>query len=150
MVHTKSNYAAYGESVRYRIHDGGLEWDGFSDITKQTLELAARRRSTPWEVMQTTDEREAANTALIDAVERAANSNTPTRYSYDEFRKMHGDLIFGGLQPKRALDAIKDKVTEDGYYLKTGIQVRKNGKNANGFLIQGINTTEPEQMPLCT
>lgn len=53
MVHTKSNYAEYGPSVRYYINDeGGVEWDGFSDVTRQTLEAASRRRSTPAEILQ--------------------------------------------------------------------------------------------------
>ena len=67
MVHTKSNYASYGQSVRYRINDGGVVWDGFSDVTKQTLEMAARRRSTPWEIMQGDKEHSAVSNALIEA-----------------------------------------------------------------------------------
>lgn len=53
MVHTKSNYAEYGPSIKYYINDeGGVEWDGFSDVTRQTLEAASRRRSTPAEILQ--------------------------------------------------------------------------------------------------
>lgn len=53
MVHTKSNYAEYGPSIRYYItEDGGVEWDGFSDVTRQTLEAASRRRVTPSEILQ--------------------------------------------------------------------------------------------------
>ena len=126
MVHTKTNYAAYGQSVKYRIVDGGVKWEGFSDVTRQTLEAAARRKSTPWEVMQKTEERENANNALVEALESAANQFQPTRFSYEEFKREHGDLIFGGLQPKRALDAVRDRLTEDAFFLKTGIQVKKN------------------------
>lgn len=150
MVHTKTNYAAYGQSVRYRIDDGGVVWDGFSEITKQILEMAARRRSTPWEIMQTDKEHTAVNTALIDALEKSANQFGPTRFSYEEFKKMHGDLIFGGSQPKRALDAVKDRITDDGYFLKTGIQVKKDGAKGNGFMIQRMDTSEPEQTSVYT
>ena len=121
MVHTKTNYARYGQSVRYRIVDGGVQWEGFSDITRQTLESAARHRTTPWEVMQKSEERESVNSALVEALEKSANQITATRFSYDEFKKDHGDLIFGGMQPKRALDAVKDRLADDGYYLKTGM-----------------------------
>ena len=56
LVHTKSNYAAPGKSVRYRItEDGGLVWDGFSDITRRTLEDAARWRKTTYEALQKQD-----------------------------------------------------------------------------------------------
>lgn len=145
MVHTKTNYAAYGKSIRYRINDGGVVWDGFSDITKQTLEMAARRRSTPWEVMQGDKEHSAINNALIEALEASANQFVPTRYSYEEFKKQHGELIFGGAQPKRALEAVKDRLADDGYYLKV-CAVKKNGKMAKGFMIQRIDNAEPEQV----
>lgn len=145
MVHTKTNYAAYGQSIRYRIVDGGVEWAGFSDITRQTLEAAARRKSTPWEIMQKTEEQETVNNALVVALEQSANQFVATRYSYDEFKKDHGDLIFGGLQPKRALDSVKDRLSDDGYFLKTGIQVKKNGSKGNGFMVQRIDTTVSEQ-----
>lgn len=150
VIHTKSNYAKYGQSVKYRITDGGLTWSGFSPITKQTLEMAARKRATPGEIMANTNEREAVNELLIESVKMSTNQYTQMRYSYDDFRREYGDLIFGGQQPKRALDAIRDRLSEDGIFLKTGIQVRKNGKNSNGFLVQRISTVEPEQAEIST
>lgn len=148
MVHTKTNYAAYGKSIRYRIDDGGVAWDGFSDVTKQTLEAAARRRSTPWEVIQGDREHSAMNNALIEALEASANQFVATRFSYEKFKSIHGDLIFGGSQPKRALDAVKDRLADDGYFLKTDIQVKEEKKKSRGFLIQHMDTTEPEQVEL--
>lgn len=148
MVHTKSNYASYGQSVRYRIIDGGVKWEGFSEITRQTLEMAARRKATPWEVMQRTAERETINHALIKALEASANQFTPTRFSYEEFKKEHGELIFGGLQPKRALDAVKDELTSNGFFLKTGIRVKDKGRPVNGFVVQRISVEEPEQVEI--
>lgn len=148
MVHTKSNYASYGRSVKYRIVDGGLEWAGFSDVTRQTLELAARRKATPGEIMQIAAEKDAVNRALIAALESSAKQFTPTRFSYDEFKKLHGDLIFGGLQPKRALDSVKDTLADDGFYLKTGIRVKDKGKPVNGFMVQKVDVAPPEQTRL--
>ena len=125
-----------------------MVWDGFSEITKQTLETAARRRSTPWEIIQGNKEHTAVNSALVEALEDSANQFVATRYTYDEFKRLHGDLIFGASQPKRALDAIKDRLSDDGYFLKTGIQVKKDKAKGNGFLIQRMDTTEPEQTPI--
>lgn len=137
--------AAYGKSIRYRIDDGGVVWDGFSEITKQTLEAAARRRSTPWEIIQGDKEHSASNNALIEALESSANQFVPTRFSYEEFKNLHGDLIFGGQQPKRALDAIKERLSDDGYFLKVG-SVKKNGQSCKGFVIQRIEDSEVEQV----
>lgn len=144
MVHTKTNYAPYGKSVRYRIEEGGLKWDGFSDVAKATLETAARRKSTPWEVMEKTAERESANDFLVTALEKSANDFIPTRYSYDEFKQTYGDLVFGGSQPKRALEAVRDRLTEDGYYMKA-CQVKRGGRPVNGFMIQRIDSRVAEQ-----
>ena len=122
-----------------------MVWDGFSEITKQTLEAAARRRSTPWEIIQGDKEHSASNNALIEALESSANQFVPTRFSYEEFKNLHGDLIFGGQQPKRALDAIKERLSDDGYFLKVG-SVKKNGQSCKGFVIQRIEDSEVEQV----
>ena len=149
-VHTKSNYAPYGKSVRYRICNGGVEWDGFSEITKQTLEAAARGRATPGEILKQSAEQEETNTALITALKKAANGFVPTRFTYDEFKRANGEFIFGGKQPKRALDCVKDALAETGYYLQTGIQVKRKNSKGNGFLIQRIDTTEKMQLVIGT
>ena len=91
-------------------------------------------------------EHSASNNALIEALESSANQFVPTRFSYEEFKNLHGDLIFGGQQPKRALDAIKERLSDDGYFLRTGIQVKKNGAKGNGFMVQRIDSVEPEQI----
>ena len=148
LVHTKCNYSSYGKSVRYRIEDGGVIWDGFSDITKQTLEAAARRRATPFEIIQGDQEHNAVNNALIEALEASANQFVPTRYSYKDFKETYGDFIFGGSQPKRALDSVKDRLADDGYFLRTDIQVKNGKKKDRGFLIQHMDTSEPEQVEL--
>ena len=93
--------------MKYRIVDGGVEWAGFSDITRQTLELAARRKSTPGEIMQIAEGKDVVTCALVEALESSANQFVPTRFSYDEFKKLHGDLIFGGLQPVSYTHLIK-------------------------------------------
>lgn len=150
LVHTKSNYGPYGQSVRYRIERGGVVWDGFSDVSRETLEAAARRRTTPWEMLERDQTRSAAGAALMEALKESASQFQPTRFTYEEFKEKYGELIFGGQQPKRAMDEVKDALLEAGYYLKTGIQVRRGMTKGNGFLIQRIDQAEPEQTKLCT
>lgn len=148
MVHTKTNYAAYGQSVKYKIDDGGVVWDGFSDITRSTLEEAARKRSTPFEVRQENENRSGVNSALVEAIKSAANPFVATTFSYEEFKEKNGELIFGGSQPKRALDSIKDGLLDDGYAVRTGIHVKRNGKPVNGFTIQLLSQNEAKQVDL--
>lgn len=80
VVHTKSNYAAYGPSIRYRItDDGGLEWAGFSDITRQTLEAAARRRSTPAEVAKL-EQRKYQDSPIVQAIRTLLEQSADGRW----------------------------------------------------------------------
>lgn len=87
------------------------------------------------------------NNALIEALEASANQFTATRYTYDEFKGIHGDLIFGGSQPKKALDTVKDRLADDGYFLKA-CKVKREGQARNGFMIQRIDSAEPEQVAI--
>lgn len=136
MIHTKSNYARHGQSVKFRIGlEGGIEWAGFSEITRETMEQAARQRKTPGEVIRNKEERDTINEALVDALMDAANPFDTVRFTYDGFKTQYGMGIFGTMQPKRALDAVADIMAGRGYQLNTGIQVKKDGAKGNGFAI---------------
>lgn len=138
VVHTKSNYARYGDSVCFRIEDGGIVWDGVSDIDRQTMEQAARQRKTPGEIMQDKESRDSMNEALVKALMDAANPFETVRYTYDSFKAVYGTRVFGTMQPKRALDAVADVLYGRGYSLITGIQVKRGGVKGNGFAISSL------------
>ena len=137
LVHTKSNYAAPGRSIKYRINQGGgLSWSGYSDITRRTLEEAARCRKTAYEALQRQDVQANMNHALIAAIREYAGKAVPGKsisISYDQMKEDHGMDIFGGLQPKRALDGIAYDLRLDGLVLHTGKTVKQNGRTRNGF-----------------
>lgn len=140
MVHTKSNFAVYGKSVVYRINDGGLEWAGFSEITKLTLEAAARNRKSVGEQIAEKHEKDETNERLIEALMKAAE-NTSTcgvRFTYQDFKGRFGDDIFGNSQPKRILDALIPVMKAKGVELKTGLQTKRGGYNYNCFYLQLI------------
>lgn len=136
VVHSKTNYAPYGRSLKYHINEnGGLEWAGFSDIDRSTMEEAARQRKTPGEISKRNDARSADNAALVSALMDAANPFSVVRFSYENFKAVYGAGIFGSVQPKRALDAVADIMSGCGYQIQTGIQVKKDGQKGNGFAI---------------
>lgn len=141
MVHTKSNYAPYGESVQYRIVDGGgIVWEGYSPITRWDLEEAARQRCTPGELIAQKD----AKVTLIVALKSAIVKDGPNRYTYEEFITLYGDFVFGGRQPKRALDAVASTLLAEGIHLETGIHVKRGNSVQNGFLVQRINLVDTQ------
>lgn len=146
IVHTKSNYAAPGRSIKYRITPGGgLVWSGFSDITRRTLEEAARWRKTAYEALQRQDVQTSMNHALIAAIREYAEKVTPGKpvnISYDQMKADHGADIFESLQPKRALDGIAADLRLDGIILQTGKTVKQEGRTKNGFSLMRQETTD--------
>ena len=142
-LHSKSNYAAEGESLRLRIRGGGAEFDGFSDVSKEELESANRQHKSLRELRQSRNAREQDAERLTDLLESKANPFAPVRLSYDELRREYGSMVFSGRQPKQALDACREELERRGIYLRTGISVRREGKNCNGFSLQYLE--EPVQ-----
>ena len=65
----------------------------------------------------------------------------PLRLSYAEMTERFGEGIFGGRQPKRALDGVKEDLEEMGVRVETGVSVRKDKKVAKGVT---ISVTIPE------
>ncbi len=91
LVHTKSNYAAMGQSVAFRIGDDGkLDWIGFSDVTRSDLEAAARSNKALSEHMVSKEADRAAKTLVVERLLALSEEQTePKRfYSYDTLRGM--------------------------------------------------------------
>lgn len=141
VVHTKSNYAEAGKSVKYRITtDGGCQWAGFSEITRQTLEEAARWRKTPNEVINKQNEQDETNFALIEVIREHACKGKTVNVSYDEMKDLHGADIFGSGQPKRAIDSVIPMLKGEGITIHTGKTVKYNNRTRNGFSIYQAET----------
>lgn len=143
VVHTKSNYSESGKSIKYRItSDGGCQWAGFSDITRKTLEDAARFRKTPNEVLNQQAEQKETNFALIAALREKAVKGKAVNISYDEMKDIYGDDIFGSGQPKRALDNIAYTLKSEDIKISTGKLVKYNARARNGFSLFKSETIE--------
>lgn len=151
VVHTKSNYSEAGKSIKYRITaDGGCQWVGFSDITRKTLEEAARLRKTPCEVLKQQNEQKEINFALIAALREKAVEGKVVNISYDEMKDTYGDDIFGSSQPKRVLDDIVYSMKKENIQICTGKLVKYNAKVRNGFSLfklESVNNLEHD-LPL--
>lgn len=136
IVHTKSNYAELGTSVKFRItKDGGCQWAGFSDITRKTLEESARWRKTPFEILNQQSAQDEMNCALIQAIREVSIKSKTVNISYEEMKSLNGADIFGSGQPKRALESIVPSLKNYGISIQTGKTVKYNGKTHNGFSI---------------
>ncbi len=138
-VHTKSNHAAPGQSIKFKITmQKGLEWTGFSDITRSTLEEAARHKKTPSEMVMQNRLAEQTNQALIDAIVEKAEAGKRINISYDQFKEEYGKEIFETPMPKKELDKIADKLERFKISVTTGKTVGWQNKTRNGFEIYKI------------
>lgn len=148
LVHTKSNYAEPGKSVVYQIlKNSGCNWAGFSEITRKTLEDAARWHKTPHEVIKQLATQAETNSALVEAITEKAIPGKTVNISYDEMRLEYGEDIFGSGQPKKALAIVTADLKEIGITIQTGKTVKYDGKTRNGFAILQ-SKDEPEEVEI--
>lgn len=153
VVHTKSNYAAAGKSVAFRItSDSGLEWDGFSEITRETLEEAARLRQKPAELLASRASVSADRHALLEAVTALSEPGKAVKIRYSQLIDDHGEDIYCGKKPRAALESIAADLLARGITLKeygkfiraTAEEKKAGAKDGRGFVLSCMTT--PEEM----
>lgn len=143
LVHTKSNYAAAGDSLKFHITPlGGFEYDGTSLITREILEAAARNRKTVAETLAMMEENRNTRNDLIEAIKSIAKPGETVRVAYKEMIDTYGEDIFGAGRPSFVLKSISGKLKKLGITIETKtatgayIQVMYNGKRSErGFTI---------------
>ena len=134
----KNNYAKLQETVLFSIDDHGqIVHQGFSQ--KRDRDFKADEYS------HKEKPEEPLNEKLLSALQDAASPFDAVRFSYTDFEEEYGATIYGGKQPKKALDAMKPYMEDAGYSLVVK-QVKIDGKNTKGFVIQPVNDEEPSQL----
>ncbi|MBQ1372299.1 MAG: AAA family ATPase, partial [Oscillospiraceae bacterium] len=153
VVHTKSNYAVAGKSIVYRItSNSGIEWDGFSEITRDTLEEAARTRQKPADLLANRANVSADRHALLEAVTALSEPGKAVKIRYNQLIDDHGEDIFCGRKPRAALESIAADLLARGITLKeygkfiraTAEEKKAGAKDGRGFVISCMTT--PEEM----
>lgn len=153
VVHTKSNYAVAGKSIVYRItSDSGIEWDGFSEITRDTLEEAARTRQKPADLLANRANVNADRHALLEAVTALSEPGKAVKIRYNQLIDDHGEDIYCGRKPRAALESIAADLLARGITLKeygkfiraTAEEKKAGAKDGRGFVISCMTT--PEEM----
>ena len=136
IVHSKSNYARAGQSVRFLItENSGLEWDGFSEIRSVDLAEASRRGVSPERFASDRKEMAERRAELVNAVAKEAVEGETVNISYSDFKELYGDDIFVRPKPKAGLDEVYEDLKKIGITIATGKHVKSQGKSVNGFSI---------------
>ena len=147
-VHTKSNYAREGKSILYAItNGGGIRWAGFSEVDRSVLEEAARYHKTPFELLNLKEKGEEEENALAEAIRDLAKEGETVNISYEEMRETYGELIFGTGQPKKLLDKLANTLYAEGIRIRTGKNVKRDGKTYNGFSVTKSRASDDDHLP---
>ena len=125
----KNNYAERQETVLFRIDKGLPCFVGFSQKRDADYVMESTRLKA---------EADPVNDKLIDALRAEANPFEAVKFSYDMFEEKYGALIWGGKQPKRALDKVKPTLEKLGYTLVVK-PLKIDGKTHNGFILQMVD-----------
>lgn len=91
IVHTKSNYAAAGQSIAFEIdEDGALTWTEYSDVTKEDMENAARNNKSISEQMASKEASRRSLSFVADQIGALAEKQTEKKcfYSFRTLREI--------------------------------------------------------------
>ena len=85
--------------------------------------------SLPPAALHREEEEEAWKGVLCEAVTTLAQEaeTLPLRVSYAEMTERFGEDVFGGKQPKRAPEVVREELREKGVRVETGVHIH-NGK----------------------
>ena len=145
IVHTKSNYAAMGQSVVFEIDGNGrLAWTGYSDVTRSDLEAAARSNRSLSEHMSGKISERAVQTYIAGRLEALAKEQTAPKQFYS-FEMLRGYGITGRADILPQISALSDR----GIFVQFPREARRSshdgGKAKRGiYLIRGeAGVSEP-------
>lgn len=145
ILHTKSNNASLGRSVRFEIKEQERLLDGvkvieaggrfadnlYSDVTKELFEEAVRRRVSARELMMMRKHEETELDDLMDELRERADKlrkegKNSGLFRYDEFPQ----FVWAGKRPADAINRVAFKLIGEGIAVRGSVLVKRieNGK----------------------
>lgn len=134
----KNSYAETMQTILFSVgEDRQITFEGFSDKSDYdfSTSLFEERAQKP----------EPLNEKLLAALKDAASPFDTVRFHYSDFEEKYGATIYGGKQPKKALDLMKPHMEKAGYSLVVR-QVKVDGRNGKGFAITPIGEFEQSNL----
>ncbi len=139
MLHTKSNYSEPGQTIRFGISkEKGVEWLGYSEIDRPTLEASVRAGKPVAQVLREKSQEREALQPLSQELLRLAEPGKRKKITYDELRERCGEDIFADLQPIRALEKAAALVPTCGLSIKMKNGIRVVGEDGKATVRRGF------------
>ena len=105
LVHTKSNYADYGQSVRFSVsEESGARWLGFSPVDRELVERASRSGRTVFQLLSEKNDELEELRPVAEVLSLLAKPGKTVFYSYDALREAYGKDLFCDRKPKQVID----------------------------------------------
>lgn len=126
LVHTKSNYAAMGDSLRFSISkENGVQWLGRSKIGRMELEALLRSGKSPCDHLREQRIRNEELQTLLSKLRLLAEPGKRVRVPYDRLRDEYGEDIFCGMRPRDAIEQALALAPTSGLHALTGLTMNR-------------------------
>lgn len=152
VVHTKINHAAHGQTIKFTIDDDGFAWNGFEpNLTKDTLEEAAKRHRKPTDLIRDKPDDTALKIELLEIITELAEHGKETKIAYQQLEDMCEDETFGNFNAQEKKKLVEQVAQSEAFRTrgmtlkeyKTGCKyVDATGKTkyGRGFVISRMIT----------
>ncbi|MDE6777198.1 MAG: AAA family ATPase [Oscillospiraceae bacterium] len=121
VVHTKINHAAYGQTIRFKIDDNSFTWNGFEpNMTKDTLEKAARSHSKPTDEMQDPPPtEEELKEEILEVITNLTEQGKETKIAYRQIESMcENENFFSSLHSSKKRELIEQVALSEEFKIR--------------------------------
>ncbi|MDE6088292.1 MAG: helicase RepA family protein, partial [Oscillospiraceae bacterium] len=114
VIHTKINHAAHGQTIKFTIDDDGFAWDGFEpNLTKDTLEEAAKLHRKPTDLIRDKSDDTALKEELLEIITKLAEHGKETKIAYQQLEDKCEDETFSDLSTSKRKELIEQIVRSE-------------------------------------
>lgn len=158
LIHTKSNHAALGKTVRYNVGGGCTKWAGFSEIDRSTIELAARRKLTTYEALQQQQKANTDFSRLVSAIneryrevfaEKKVHEIRMTYQEIEDASPYKSEIWNGHGKQSGAVSHVRDTMRErynfDVLIPSGTVRSTMTGRTGRGIIVKFIDVQEPDE-----
>lgn len=125
-VHSKSNYAPEGPSIRFSIgRENGVNWLGCSPIDRTLVERASGGAKSVFQLIRDQDSEMEELRPVGELIATLAKPFGRVAYSYDRLKKYYGAELFGDRKPKAAIERASQLFPMRDYEIVCGKVIRE-------------------------
>ncbi|MDE5769362.1 MAG: AAA family ATPase [Oscillospiraceae bacterium] len=131
VIHTKINHAAHGQTIKFTIDDDGFSWNGFEpNLTKDTLEEAAKLHRKPTDLIRDKPDDTALKEELLEIITELAEHGKETKIAYQQLSDMCEDETFNDFNASRRKEMI-EQIARSEAFRSRGMTLKEYVRNVS-------------------